>query len=375
MDASFLYQEIYEKLAEEIRNGKRTPGDQVETERELAEKHHVSRITSKRALNLLEEEGLVVRRRGLGTFVADPTEKTSRPLVPHASFTHKEHSVRRLGLIMEDLGETYALSVFYEIDRQISQAGFQLCLCVTYGDQKKERTALHQLLGMDVQGIIIMPAHSRYYNTDLLRLVLDHFPVVIIDRPLAGIPAPCVYTDNLKASSTLTELLVQKGHQSIGFFTPATSEAISLEERHMGYVQTMKSHGLIALEPLVLPMASRLGMFEQGERNDSIQQTAIYQWLQANPYVTAIIGTEYGIAEWTRIAVGQLGKRIPEDLAVSCFDEKYGFLGNYVYTHMRQNGPGIAAKAVEVMLDMLAGKDVRRQTHLIQADCLLGETT
>ena len=326
MDASFLYQEIFEKLAEEIRSGKRAPGDQVETERDLAEKHHVSRITSKRALNLLEEEGLVVRRRGLGTFVADPTEKTVRQLMPHTSFTHKEYPVKRLGLIMEDLGETYALSVFYEIDRQVSQAGFQLCLCVTYGDQKKERTALHQLLGMDVQGIIIMPAHSRYYNTDLLRLVLDHFPVVIIDRPLAGIPAPCVYTDNLKASAMLTELLVQKGHQSIGFFTPATSEAISLEERHMGYVQTMKS-------------------------------------------------TEYGIAEWTRIAAGQLGKRIPEDLAISCFDEKYGFLGNYVYTHMRQNGPGIAAKGVEVMLDMLAGKDVRRQTHLIQADCLLGETT
>ncbi len=375
MDVSFLYQEIFEKLAEEIRSGKRTPGEQVETERELAEKHHVSRITSKRALNLLEEEGLVVRKRGLGTFVADPADKAARQLVPHVSFTLKEHPVKRLGLIMEDLGETYALSMFYEIDRQVSQAGFQLCLCVSYGDQKKERAALHQLLGMDVQGIIIMPAHSRYYNTDLLRLVLDHFPVVIIDRPLNGIPAPCVYTDNLRASSTLTELLVQKGHQSIGFFTAAPYEAISLEERHMGYVQAMKSHGLMELEPLILPMASRLGMFGEGARDDIIQQEAIYQWLQMNPGVTAIIGTEYGIAEWTRIVAGQLGKKIPQDLAVSCFDEKYGFLGNYVYTHMRQNGPAIAAKAIELMLDMLSGKDVRRQTHLIPADCLLGETT
>ncbi len=375
MDAPFLYQEICAQLAEEIRSGKRLPGDRVETERELAEKHNVSRITSKRALNLLEEEGLVVRRRGLGTFVISPAEKGSKLLIPRQSFMLKENTDKRLGLIMEDLGETYALSLFYEIDRQATQAGFQLCLSVSYGDQIKERTALHQLLALNVQGIIIMPAHGRYYNSDLLRLVLDHFPVVIIDRPLNGIPAPCVYTDNLKASSALTELLVQKGHQSIGFFTPATSEAISLEERQMGYVQVMKSHGLHELEPLVLHMESRLGMFGEGPRDDNKQQEAIRKWLERNPEVTAVIGTEYGIAEWTRIAAGELGKNIPRDLAVCCFDEKYGFLGDYFYTHMRQNGPAIALKAMELMLDMLEGKDVRRQTHLIPATCLMGETT
>jgi DNA-binding LacI/PurR family transcriptional regulator len=375
MDAPFLYQEISAQLAEEIRSGKRVPGDRVETERELAEKHNVSRITSKRALNLLEEEGLVIRRRGLGTFVINPGDKGDNPLIHRPSFSLKENTCKRLGLIMEDLGETYALSMFYEIDRQATQAGFQLCLSVSYGDQKKERSALHQLLALNVQGIIIMPAHSRYYNSDLLRLVLDHFPVVIIDRPLAGIPAPCVYTDNLKASSTLTELLVQKGHQSIGFFTPATYEAISLEERHMGYVQVMKSHGLHELEPLVLPLANRLGMFGEGPRDDLKQQEAIYNWLEKNPSVTAVIGTEYGIAEWTRIAAGELQKSIPKDLAVCCFDEKYGFLGDYFYTHMRQNGPAIALKAMELMLDMMEGKDVRRQTHLIPATCLLGETT
>jgi GntR family transcriptional regulator, arabinose operon transcriptional repressor len=375
MDAPFLYQEICAKLAEEIRSGKRVPGDRVETERELAEKHNVSRITSKRALNLLEEEGLVVRRRGLGTFVVNPADKGEKPLIHRPSFSLKENTCKRLGLIMEDLGETYALSLFYEIDRQAAQAGFQLCLSVSYGDQKNERSALHQLLALNVQGIIIMPAHGRYYNSDLLRLVLDHFPVVIIDRPLAGIPAPCVYTDNLKASSALTELLVQKGHQSIGFFTPATYEAISLEERHMGYVQVMKSHGLHELEPLVLPVANRLGMFGEGPRDDIKQQEAIHKWLEKNPSVSAVIGTEYGIAEWTRIAAGELKKSIPKDLAICCFDEKYGFLGDYFYTHMRQNGPAIALKAMELMLDMLEGKDVRRQTHLIPATCLIGETT
>ena len=120
---------------------------------------------------------------------------------------------------------------------------------------------------------------------------------MIIDRPLNGIPAPFVYTDNLRASSILTELLVQKGHQSIGLITAATSEAISLEERYMGYAQMMKSHGLMEMVPLVLPMVSGLGMFGEGPRDDGRQQDAIAQWLEQHPDVTAVIGTEYGIAE------------------------------------------------------------------------------
>ncbi len=374
MESSFLYEEIYMQLAEEIRSGRRAPGDRVETERELAEKHNVSRITSKRALNMLAEEGLVVRRRGLGTFVADPSEKSAKFPAPHSSFSFKEPSAKRLGLIMEDLGETYALSLFYELDRQAAENGFQTCLSVSYADQKKERTALHQLLSLDVKGIIVLPAHGQYYNTDLLRLVLDHFPIVIIDRPMAGIPAPSVYTDNLSAARELTEMLITKGHKNIGFFTPTTNEAISLEERHAGYVQAMKAHGLVELPPLVLPEISRMGLFESPQEEPQ-EPAAIFAWLKSHPDVTAVVTSEYGLAKWTKIIASQAGLRVPGDLAICCFDEKYGYLGDYEFTHMKQDAISIATKAMELMRAMLEGSDVRRQTHLIPAHLLPGKTT
>lgn len=375
MESSFLYEEIYAQLAEEIRSGQRAPGERVETERELAQKHHVSRITSKRALNMLAEEGLVVRRRGLGTFVTDPADKSEKPPMPRASFSFREPPAKRLGLIMEDLGETYALSLFYQIDRKATEAGFQTCLSVSYGDQMRERTALHQLLSLDVQGIIVLPAHGQYYNTDLLRLVLDHFPIVIIDRPLAGIPAPSVYTDNLSAAGKLTETLIAKGHQNIGFFTAALNEASSLEERHAGYVQALKDHGLAELAPLALPRISRMGMFGESPQEEPQEPAAISAWLHSHPEVTAVIASEYGLAKWTKIVADELGLRVPEDLAICCFDEKYGYLGDYEFTHMRQDAPAIATKAMELMRAMLEGSNVRRQTHLVPAHFLPGKTT
>ncbi len=47
-------------------------GDAVDSERELAKIHHVSLMTARHALAALEQEGMVERRRGAGTFVAPP---------------------------------------------------------------------------------------------------------------------------------------------------------------------------------------------------------------------------------------------------------------------------------------------------------------
>ena len=49
-----------------------SPGDRLPTEPELAARHDVSRITARQAVMQLVREGLVVRRQGKGSFVAEP---------------------------------------------------------------------------------------------------------------------------------------------------------------------------------------------------------------------------------------------------------------------------------------------------------------
>src|SRR5579863_8518528 len=66
------YQRIQGKLRESIDAGNLKPGDAVPSERELAKIHNVSLMTARHALAFLEQEGLVERRRGVGTFVAAP---------------------------------------------------------------------------------------------------------------------------------------------------------------------------------------------------------------------------------------------------------------------------------------------------------------
>ena len=66
------YQRIQSVIRKRIDSGQLQPGDPVPSERDLARAHQVSLMTARHALAFLEREGLVERRRGIGTFVAQP---------------------------------------------------------------------------------------------------------------------------------------------------------------------------------------------------------------------------------------------------------------------------------------------------------------
>ena len=375
-ELSYLYEKIYRRLVDEITSGARKPGDRLPTELELAGEYGVSRITSKKALNMLAQQGLVVRKRGLGTFVSPPREKAQAPRTVRSSFSLRDPGNKRLGLIMEDLGESYALGLFYEIERQATRLGFQVCLGISYGDQGTEREALHKLLALDIAGLIVMPAHGSYYDTDLLRLVLDHFPVVLIDRPLSGIPAPSVYSDNEEGAHELAQLLISKGHKNIVHISTDIAEAISLEDRYRGYEKAMLQNGLKAHPPVIIPRLARFGLNTGKQQDEHVEkEDYICRWLSEHNEVTAVIGSEYGIAHLARQAARKLKRKVPQDLAVCCFDAKYGYLGEYDFTHIRQDETSIASNALEVISAMLDGKNMRRQTRLIPSRLMEGTTT
>jgi GntR family transcriptional regulator len=66
-----LYQQIADELRRKIDSGELAPGDQLPTEDELMEQHHLSRNTVRGAINQLAVSGLVITMHGKGTFVAE----------------------------------------------------------------------------------------------------------------------------------------------------------------------------------------------------------------------------------------------------------------------------------------------------------------
>lgn len=73
-----LYQQIVDGLRREISEGRILPGTALPSFRKLAQDLLISVITVQRAYEELEREGIIYRRQGLGTFVADAGDEKSR---------------------------------------------------------------------------------------------------------------------------------------------------------------------------------------------------------------------------------------------------------------------------------------------------------
>jgi len=79
-----LYQQLHRALRQAIANKQLAPDEALPAERDMAQDLGVSRITVRKALDALADEGLVTRRQGAGTFVAARVEKSFSKL---SSFT------------------------------------------------------------------------------------------------------------------------------------------------------------------------------------------------------------------------------------------------------------------------------------------------
>ena len=100
-EGSFMlkYEAIAKELRDDIVNGVYSPGQQLALEKEMCEQYGVSRITIKRAVDELVKQGLVVKRRGSGTFVKSLEDQDVKELSMANQFngfaaTYKERDVK-----------------------------------------------------------------------------------------------------------------------------------------------------------------------------------------------------------------------------------------------------------------------------------------
>jgi len=70
-----LYRQLAELITEGIRSGTYQTGSRIPSEPKLAAEHHLGRPTVRQAIDLLVRRGLLLRRRGSGTYVCDPQQE------------------------------------------------------------------------------------------------------------------------------------------------------------------------------------------------------------------------------------------------------------------------------------------------------------
>ena len=114
-----LYEQLYKYVVGEIKDGKLKSGDRVPSEKDLAAQFSVSRITSKKALEKLEQASLIERSRGKGSFVAKILPDFSEVEGESESKTEElpeEAPWGLVGLVLPDFTATHGLDLFKAIE-------------------------------------------------------------------------------------------------------------------------------------------------------------------------------------------------------------------------------------------------------------------
>lgn len=110
------WRQLADELAEEIRNGDRLPGSQLPQIRELVETTGWAYDTVRNAYRALEDEGLIVSRKGQGTYVADILGKIHRDATSRYSKVARESAgsrgafdteIRNLGMTPKSVSKVY----------------------------------------------------------------------------------------------------------------------------------------------------------------------------------------------------------------------------------------------------------------------------
>ncbi|WP_308638637.1 GntR family transcriptional regulator [Paenibacillus silvisoli] len=350
-----IYQVIQDFIKNQISSGALKPGEKILTEKELMEKFEVSRITVSNALGSLTKEGWLTRIQGKGSYVnavpaeAAPAAQPGTIAAPaaHHSAAARDESRNVIGLIMPGLSDLFSMRMNNGISKALKKSGHNLVLMLSENSKDREAAAIRELLRMGASGLIIFPVDAETYNEEILRLKLERFPLVIIDRYLSGIETHFIGSDGVEASRLAVNHLYELGHRDIAICSDVPLSTTSIEQRLSGYMKAMKELG-----EMINPAMMLTDFYVDYEREEIDEQHPLFRYVK-NGLATAYITLNGTMALHLYRIVRQLGLEAPKDLSIVTFDNISPSREFNFFTYIDQHEGTVGRLAAEQLLELL----------------------
>lgn len=157
-----------------------------------------------------------------------------------------------LGLIIGDLSNPYYTALTRAIEREASERGYLLITASSEEDGARHDALVDRLVEQRVDGLIIVPPHRPARSWEDVAGTLP--PIVFLDRPVSGISADAVLSDDLGGARAAVSSLIDAGARSVAFVGDALS-IYTLEQRMRGYERALIEIGFEIRPELVFTEA------------------------------------------------------------------------------------------------------------------------
>ena len=264
-----------------------------------------------------------------------------------------------IAMLIPSIRHPYFSTLAHCIELKLYEKGYKLMLCSTDGQIEKERDYINILKSNLVDGVLM--GVSDLEDKEYLKFGK---PLVMLDYDI-GKKLPVVVSDHKKGGTLAAEKFIASGCKFV----------IHIGDKELSKVESYKSHK--ALEEVLKDngIESRFIEIKWNEFDFDGYLNVARTILEEYPQIDGIMAADIQAAAFLKAAV-EMGKKVPDDLAVVSYDGTYVANVNQIaMTSIVQNIEEIGGKAVEVLLRLLEGDRLSRRKHVVDVNIKNGETT
>jgi len=212
-----------------------------------------------------------------------------------------------IGIILPFVSGEFFSEFLNGVDQAAQEQDFFLLISTSHHSSEDLKKAMASMYRR-VDGLLVMAPHMTTQAVEAL--APDGLPFVFVNTEVVSDDAFGVTFDNYGGMYAMTAHLVSKGHRRIAFIT-GTENAYDARERLRGHLQALKDNGIAPLDELIFK-----GNYDQRAGFEACNRV-----LRLEDRPTAVMASNDDSAIGVLSALRQAGLTIPDDMAVTGFDD------------------------------------------------------
>ncbi len=286
-----------DRIAEMLRTqaSQMDSGSKLPSVRQLMRRYGVSQMTVQRAIATLEDEGLVDRQVGRGTFVVGGTGPTAKTI----TILRSDYPSRR--------GDDITRAIHHALKNEGHRP-----IVLTYCDYER---AIEMLRDAPHADAYVLQPMLPHVPLDLLSFLRKRSQAVVVDGVLDGTNIDSLATDARRGLEIAVERLMELGHTKIAL---TSGEPQMMWDQLAIHFQSMVRWAKLPNDPDPVVIADT----KPNESSTAGMRTRMEKLIEEHnglPFTAMVIGS-YASAKGALQAFNTAGIRVPEDISLIVLD-------------------------------------------------------
>lgn len=290
-------------------------GMRIPPTRTLAKQYNVSIASVAHALEILQAQGMISKRRGSGCYLTGQNA------------VHLPTDSHTIGLVIPAASAAPLMADLCDgVEHACRERGFHVMIATHDYDNERECFEVHRAIAGGCKAVILYP-NPRFSHIDMKNdfLCRENFekPLVLVDLGDTEHRYAQVVFDNYSAGYDMTKWLLNKGHRRIAFMKTYDGETEiryrSNYDRFLGYCDALRDYGITMEPSWIWKTEIKVRQKHEAALNHAIIHLTNWQHQTVNrPSAVLCIDDPYAVDLITMAPT--VGIETPRDLCVVGFD-------------------------------------------------------